>query len=125
MSGVGIEGRCGGRRPPVCYRHSVPRLLPAIMHPHPPTSGAGAATIRRLQAYIAETYCRDSGTLLQPDTPLLELNIIDSFAIFDLVNFLHSEFGVQVPIDRIRPDNFASIAVVARLVEELRAPTAE
>lgn len=77
-------------------------------------------TTERLLDYIRSAYLDGSSAVeLTAKTPLLELNIIDSFAIFDLVNFLANEMGVKVPVERIHPENFRTVEAIARLVEEL------
>lgn len=71
---------------------------------------------------INENYGVGLDGALTPDTPLLELNILDSSAFFDLIEIVRSRFGVQVPLTRIVPDNFASARAIARMVTELTAP---
>ncbi|MEO9239383.1 MAG: acyl carrier protein [Jatrophihabitantaceae bacterium] len=58
---------------------------------------------------------------LTPQAPLLELNIIDSAAIFDFVYYLQAEFGVVVPLSDVTPHNFASIEAIAAMVDRLRS----
>ncbi|MFD1660501.1 acyl carrier protein [Streptomyces caeni] len=58
---------------------------------------------------------------LDSRTPLMELNIVDSAGIFDLVHFLQSEFRIAVPLPEVSPENFATVNSIAALVERLRA----
>jgi acyl carrier protein len=70
---------------------------------------------------ISELYLESDDTQLDLDTQLLELNIIDSSAIFDLVNLLRQETGVVIPINEITPDNFTSVRTMLDLVGRLQS----
>lgn len=75
----------------------------------------------RIADHITKWHLDEEDIGLTPDTPLLELNIIDSAAIFDLVQFLSDEARVDVPIDAIVPDNFQTIGTIVALVEKLKS----
>ena len=51
---------------------------------------------------------------------LLTLGVIDSMGVIEVAGFLRSEFGVDASPDEIRPDNFDSIAAIAKFVERKR-----
>jgi acyl carrier protein len=70
---------------------------------------------------ISELYLDNDDDQLDIDTPLLELNIIDSSAIFDLVNLLRQETGIVIPINEVTPDNFASVQAMLDLVGRLQS----
>lgn len=73
-----------------------------------------------LIAYIAENWMDGNAEGLDGDLPIIELNIIDSAAIFDVVLFLQREFGVDVPVHEVTPDNFRTIKSIAALAGRLR-----
>jgi len=73
-----------------------------------------------LIAYIAESWMGGNAEGLDRDLPIIELNIIDSAAIFDIVLFLQREFGVDVPLHEVSPDNFRTIKSIAALVGRLQ-----
>lgn len=74
----------------------------------------------QIRAYVVASHLEGRDDVaLDERTPLLELAILDSFAIFGLVDFLHRDLGVRVPHDRIEARNFGTIGAIARLVEEL------
>jgi peptidyl carrier protein len=73
-----------------------------------------------LIAYIAESWMGGNAEGLDRDLPIIELNIIDSAAIFDIVLFLQREFGVDVPLHEVSPDNFRTIKSIASLVGRLQ-----
>lgn len=53
---------------------------------------------------------------IEPDTPLLELGILDSLSMVNLLSFLEGNLGVKVPEDQILPENFATPLAIARMV---------
>ena len=58
--------------------------------------------------YDAETLPRDA--------PLLELGILDSFGVLNLISFAEETWSIQVANDEITPDNFGTIDSIADLV---------
>ncbi len=54
---------------------------------------------------------------LTDDVPLLDMGILDSLGIFQLISFLESEFGIEVPEEDLLPEHFGSIGQIARLVK--------
>ncbi|MFC5718660.1 acyl carrier protein [Streptomyces gamaensis] len=71
--------------------------------------------------YIVEVWMDGDADGLEPDTPIDELNIIDSAGVFDLVHYLQEEFRVTVPLREIAPANFRSVSTISALVERLKA----
>ena len=53
---------------------------------------------------------------LTDDLSLLDSGIIDSGAVFELVEFVEKEFGVKVEDDEIVPEHFESFNAIALLV---------
>ncbi|HEU4702440.1 MAG TPA: phosphopantetheine-binding protein [Conexibacter sp.] len=51
------------------------------------------------------------------DDDLLALGVIDSHGIVELVAFIDRRFGVAIADEDLTPENFASIASIARFVE--------
>ncbi|NJO13534.1 MAG: hypothetical protein HC872_08805 [Gammaproteobacteria bacterium] len=51
-----------------------------------------------------------------PDTALLELGLLDSLSMVNLLSFLEVNLGVKVPEDQILPENFATPLTIARMV---------
>ena len=70
--------------------------------------------------YIATVWLGGDTEGLDTDTPLAELNIIDSAGIFDLVHFLQSEFRITVPLPEVAPGNFQTVGAIAALVDRIR-----
>jgi acyl carrier protein len=74
---------------------------------------------QQILSMISENYGLGVEDKLTPDTELLELNIIDSSAFFDLIDLLQAEFSVTVPLTEIKPENFASARAIARMIGAL------
>ena len=74
---------------------------------------------QRILTLISENYGLGLGEPLTLETPLLELNIIDSSAFFDLIELLQDGFGVTVPLSEIKPENFATARAIAAMTAEL------
>jgi acyl carrier protein len=73
----------------------------------------------KLRNYITESYLDGQNDMLANDTQLLELNIVDSAAIFDLVDFIKEQTGIVVSMMEVNPANFSSINEVHALVNRL------
>ncbi len=54
------------------------------------------------------------------DDSLLELGIIDSVAMVDLIAHIESAYGIAVDEDEMVPENFRSVAAIARYIEGKR-----
>ena len=77
-------------------------------------------TAQLLIDYIATSLLGGDAEGLDEDVPLLELNIIDSSAIFDLVHYVQRTFRIAVPMTRITPENFRTVTAITALVESLQ-----
>jgi acyl carrier protein len=53
---------------------------------------------------------------LGPDTSLFRTGVVDSFGLFTLSSFLEDRFGIAVGDEDLVPENFDSIARIARFV---------
>lgn len=56
---------------------------------------------------------------LAPDTPLLELGILNSISVLTLVGFLEKRFHLIVPPKRIAPANLTTLEAITKMVLEL------
>jgi peptidyl carrier protein len=78
-----------------------------------------------LRSYIAEKILEGDADSLDEKTPLLELGILDSFAIIELLSVIESDFGVQIGLDAVTPDRFADIEVIVDLILETQEARAK
>jgi acyl carrier protein len=72
-----------------------------------------------IRRYINEELSKDGQ--LQPirdDDPLLELQILDSLGLFQLVSYLEDEFDIDIQDEELVPANFGSVRDIARFVGE-------
>jgi len=76
----------------------------------------------RLCHFISRSFLGE-GALIERDTRLIDLNVLDSAAVFDVVDFIRSEFGIQVPPADIHPMNFDCVDSLTRLVHRLSPET--
>ncbi|MCZ9349132.1 acyl carrier protein [Streptomyces mutabilis] len=74
----------------------------------------------RLVSYIADTWLEGDPDGLDEDTPLIELNIVDSPGMFELVHHLQFEYRITVPLREVTPDNFQSVKTIATLIVRLQ-----
>jgi clorobiocin biosynthesis protein CloN5 len=82
--------------------------------------------VQPIHAFITEEFLEGHGEDLEPDSPLLELGIIDSFSLAEVLAWCERRFGIRVPERELTPDNLASIEALAQLLDRLsseRAPT--
>ncbi len=77
------------------------------------------STQDRVRSYIVdELRFRGSAKDLKDDYPLLANEVLDSMGIFSVVSVLETEFGIEVDDEELVPENFGTIADIARLVEQ-------
>jgi acyl carrier protein len=76
------------------------------------------ALTEALRSYIAEKILEGDADSLDEKTPLLELGILDSFAIIELLSFIESDFGVQIGLEAVTPEKFSDISVIVDLIQE-------
>jgi len=54
---------------------------------------------------------------LKPDESLLDSGVVDSAVMIDLIAYLESTFGVQVPDEDMMPENFETLRAITDYVE--------
>ena len=57
----------------------------------------------------------------ESETSLIDDGILDSFDVVSIISELDNEFGVQVRITELEPENFNSAESIWNLVQELKA----
>ncbi|MEE1928874.1 acyl carrier protein [Streptomyces sp. TRM 70351] len=75
---------------------------------------------KHLISYVADTWLEGDPDGLDEKTPLIELNIIDSSGMFELVHHLQDEYRITVPLREVSPDNFQNVKAIAALVVRLQ-----
>jgi acyl carrier protein len=55
---------------------------------------------------------------LDPNQPLLESGIIDSFGIMTLLSFIEDRFKLKLRADDLIPENFETVSAIANLISK-------
>lgn len=77
---------------------------------------------RKVWRFIEDNFLfRDDGAKIDDGASLLELGLIDSTGILELVAFIESEFSLQMADDDIVPANLDSIKAIVSYVERKSA----
>ncbi len=72
--------------------------------------------------YISENFLMGQSDIqLEDDTSFLEMGLLDSTGVIELVSFLEEEFGIQVEDDEITPENLDTLSRIAAYVEQKSA----
>lgn len=50
------------------------------------------------------------------DGSLIELGVVDSTGVLEIVGFIEARFGFEIPIDEISPENLDTIAAITGYV---------
>jgi acyl carrier protein len=76
----------------------------------------------QLRDFLAENILfLEGGGDLADDTSFMAKGVLDSLGITELVEFIHLQFGFEVPLRDIVPSNFDSIALLADYVRRRQA----
>ena len=70
-----------------------------------------------LLTFINSTYSPTGH--LSKKTDLIRDEIIDSYGIIELIEFLEETYGIQIPDERIEPDSFRNVCTNCALVRSL------
>ena len=70
----------------------------------------------KIRSYVISHFHLSRIRELGDDDSLLDAQLIDSLGILELVQFLEQTFTIEVTDDDLTPENFDSIAALARFV---------
>jgi acyl carrier protein len=74
---------------------------------------------KELLRFVNESLLRGEGDV-QPDTSLIDLGIVDSVGLMELMGFLEERTGVRIPDHYVNPDNFQSVVAMEKMLETLK-----
>jgi acyl carrier protein len=57
---------------------------------------------------------------LQENDSLTETGVIDSIIVLRLVDFLESEYKIEIPVEMLTPENFDTLAGINKLIMKLK-----
>lgn len=63
------------------------------------------------------------GVVLAPDDSLIEVGVIDSTGVLELIGFIEERYEIEVRDEEVLPENLDSIANITRFVGEKTAGT--
>jgi acyl carrier protein len=66
-----------------------------------------------------EGYLNEKMSLGENDS-LTEAGVIDSIILLQLVDFLESEYKIEIPMEMLTPENFDTLAGINKSVMELK-----
>lgn len=76
----------------------------------------------KVKSFIYEKFPLAKKRGLEEQASLLESGIVDSIGILDIVSFVEQDFAVQVSDEDLTPENFGSIAAIAKFVQQKHEP---
>jgi acyl carrier protein len=75
-------------------------------------------TTEKVRDFIVDELRWDGAShQLTDDYPLLDNRVIDSLGLFEIVQFLEAEYGIEIADDELVPENFATLSAIGKLVE--------
>lgn len=66
---------------------------------------------------LVRDIANDPGVALAGDAPLIEGGVIDSLGIIQLVKVIEEHFGIEIDVEDVVEDNFATVDAITELVE--------
>jgi acyl carrier protein len=75
-------------------------------------------TLTQVREFVTTNFYVADPSTLKDDTSLLEAGIVDSTGVLEVVQFLESQFGLQIEDDEIVPENVDSIARITAFIEK-------
>ena len=79
-----------------------------------------AEVAAELQGYDPQALSADGVTLDREDS-LIEVGVIDSTGVLELIGFIEERYEVQIADEEVLPENLDSIASITRFVGEKTA----
>lgn len=73
-----------------------------------------------IRDYIANELGTAPASGLEPATPLLDDDVLDSVGVYELVVFLEERYGIEILDEEVVPEHFGTITSLAKLVEAKR-----
>ena len=83
------------------------------------TRGNIMALRTELLQFVKESLLRGEREV-GPEDSLIDLGVIDSIGLMQLMTFLEERTGTRIPDRYVTPDNFQSIVAMERMLEDLK-----
>jgi acyl carrier protein len=78
-------------------------------------------TKQRIREFVTSNFFVQDAASLTDSASLLDLGVVDSTGVLEIMAFLESTFAVAIEDDEIVPDNLDSIERISAFVERKRA----
>ncbi|MEU6183545.1 phosphopantetheine-binding protein [Streptomyces coeruleorubidus] len=88
-------------------------------------NGAAADTAAAIRNYVRANMTALRDVELRDDDNFFEKGFVTSIFAMQMLDFIESTFGIEVPDDRITLQNFSSIDSMTRMVGELKHAAGE
>ncbi len=72
---------------------------------------------QKLIDFLYDDTLKEEFTDLDPDDSLLELGIVDSVKMLDLIGFIEDTFGIEIDEEDLYPENFDSLNAIEEYIE--------
>ena len=73
-------------------------------------------TKQRIREFVTVNFFVQDAATLTDDASLLDIGVVDSTGVLEIIGFLETTFGFTVEDDEIVPDNLDSIERIAAFV---------
>ncbi len=84
-------------------------------------TSSGDVVLTTIRQFVFERFPETRARGMTDDDSFLISGFIDSLGIVDLATYIEDEFGLRLDDADLTPENFDSIAAVARLVHTRRS----
>ena len=74
-------------------------------------------TVTRVREFVTRNFFVSDAARLTDDASLLDLGVVDSTGVLEIIGFVESTFGLSVEDDEIVPANLDSIGRIAAYVD--------
>lgn len=78
-------------------------------------------TIAVVRRFLNENFLMDDCAEVHDDTSFIEEHVLDSTGFIELISYIEETFAVQVRDEEMLPENFDTLANIARWLERKRA----
>jgi acyl carrier protein len=68
--------------------------------------------VREVRAFVVNNFLLGKGDTLTDDASFMELGIIDSTGMLELISYLEKTYEIEVTDDELNPDNLDSISKI-------------
>lgn len=72
--------------------------------------------------YLRVHVLRDPAVSLEASTPLVSSGLVDSFALTDVLLALERVTGRRIPVGKVRPSDFETVATMIAKAEQVGRP---